>query len=175
MRRSRRRAVFLLWAGVGAVLSAACGDNGVLPTTVDPGQDFEFPDVVYDADYFYCKVEPALFGLKCGGGDPAAGDATGGCHSSVTSYRLIEYSPLVGDSCANDHPTISPPAAAEKNYQSSQAKMSRTAESAPLLVQPSGRAAHPRVVVNPKSGNAQTAQLSKDFIAAVTEWANTSR
>lgn len=166
--------LLLVCAGV-LPLSSGCGDNGLLPSTVDPGQDFSIADVVYDQDFFYCRVEPAIFALKCGSGDPGKGDPPGGCHYNVTSYRLTDYSPLVADSCNGDHPTSAPGPEAQKNYQTSQAKMSRDPASAPLLIRPSGRAAHPRVVVDPSSSDTQTAQLSKQFVDAVTQWANKSQ
>lgn len=175
VKREPLRILGVLWACAAAALSGGCGDNGLLPSTVDPGQDFSIADVVYDEDFFYCRVEPAIFGLKCGSGDPAQGDPSGGCHFNVTSYRLTNYSPLLGDSCNGNHPTAGAGPEAQKNYETSQAKMSRDPQSAPLLIRPSGRAAHPRVVVDPGSSDAQKAQLSKQFVDAVTEWANKSQ
>lgn len=137
-----------------AVLCVACGDNGVFPTTVDPGQDFQIADVAYDANYYYCKVEPMLFSQRCGPGDPSRGDAPGGCHFNVTSFRLTNYSPLVEKSCKGIVPTANPPTAAERNYQAAQAKMDRNPDQAPLLNRPTGKVAHPRVIFNKSSPQA---------------------
>src|ERR1041385_5377723 len=81
---------------VTAALLTGCGDQGFLPTTVDPGADFAVADIVFDQNYFYCKVEPVLFANGCGTGDPSKGDTQGSCHFSATSYRLTDYMPRVG-------------------------------------------------------------------------------
>jgi hypothetical protein len=62
------------------VALSGCGEEGLLPSTVDPGADFSVADVVFDDSYFYCQVEPVLFASRCGPGDPAQGDGSGGCH-----------------------------------------------------------------------------------------------
>jgi hypothetical protein len=130
---------------LGAALllpSAAC-------TTVEPGQDFNIADVVYDENFYYCRVEPMLFQQKCGPGDPGQGDSAGGCHFDVTSYRISNYSPLVGepDLCGG---TLVPPSApgpeAKNNYSASQAKMQLDPNLAPMLNRPVGKAAHPRKI-----------------------------
>src|SRR5690348_1637637 len=71
---------------LSALLLTACGEHGLLPTTVDPGADFAVADVVFDAGYYYCKVEPVLVSQRCGPGDPAQGEAANSCHASVTSF-----------------------------------------------------------------------------------------
>lgn len=108
-------------------------------TTVEPGQDFNIADVVYDENFYYCRIEPMLFQQKCGPGDPALGDGTGSCHFNVTSYRLTSYTPLLGDpdGCGG---TLVPPTAptpeAKTNYSASQAKMQLDPKLAPLLNRP---------------------------------------
>lgn len=132
---------------LGSVVSAGCGEEGILPTTVDPGADFAVADVVFDEGYFYCAVEPVLFGSSCGSGDTAQGDTPGGCHFNVTSYRLTDYAPRVSESCTGFTPapgSVSEPA--RQNYRSSQARMRLDTTLAPLLTRPTGRAAHPRVI-----------------------------
>ncbi len=152
-RGSRARTGLLLL--LASVLVVGCGDNGFFPSTVDPGQDFGIAEVVYDSNYFYCKVEPMLFQMHCGSGDPSKGDASGGCHFNVTSYRLTDYSPLVGKSCGgNSKPSQSPPAEAENNYRTSEAKMERDPNTAALLNRPTGVAAHPRVIFKSNSPQA---------------------
>ena len=74
-----------------AALLPLLGAGATACTTVDLGPDFQFADVVYDEGYFYCRVEPVLVELRCGAGDPARGDASGGCHSNVTPFRLVEH------------------------------------------------------------------------------------
>ncbi len=156
-------------AGVGltvlllALLVQGCGDNGFFPSTVDPGQDFGIAEVVYDSNYFYCKVEPMLFQMHCGSGDPSKGDPSGGCHFNVTSYRLTDYdldpnkagTQLVGGTCGNGtKPSQAPPVAAENNYRTSEAKMERDPDTAALLNRPTGVAAHPRVIFKSNSPQA---------------------
>jgi len=123
-------------------------------TTVEPGQDFNIADVVYDENFYYCRIEPMLFQQKCGPGDPALGDGTGSCHFNVTSYRLTSYTPLLGDpdGCGG---TLVPPTAptpeAKTNYSASQAKMQLDPKLAPLLNRPIGEAAHPRKIFESNS------------------------
>lgn len=141
----------LLALVVGAValgLAAGC-------TTVEPGQDFNIADAVFDENFFYCQVEPMLFAQRCGPGDPGKGDGNGSCHFNVTSFKLKDYSPLVGDSCGGSLvPGVSPPPAAKSNYQASQARMQVDPELAALLNRPTGRQAHPRVIFDPQSPEA---------------------
>ena len=140
------------WFGLAALAAsvslAGCGDSGFLPSTVDPGADFAVADVVFDEKYFYCKVEPVLFKNSCGSGDPAQGDPQGGCHYSATAYRLTDYMPRVGDTCNGG---IVPgagsiPDAARHNYQTSQARMKRDPDLAPLLQRPTANQFHPRKI-----------------------------
>lgn len=138
----------------GLSMCVACGDNGVLPTEVDPGQNFQIADVVYDANYYYCKVEPMLFSQRCGPGDSSKGDHAGSCHFNVTSFRLTDYSPRVGSKCNGLLPTTSPPNAAQNNYEAAQAQMNRNPDQAPLLNRPTGTIAHPRVIFKKSSPQA---------------------
>jgi len=136
-------------------LLAGCGPDSTAPGTVDPGQDFNIADVVYDENYFYCRVEPMLFAQRCGPGDGSKGDTSGGCHFNVTSYRMTDYSPLVADTCgAGIIPGGSVTAEAKTNYGSSQAKMQLDPKLAPLLNRPIGKAAHPRAIFSTNSPEA---------------------
>lgn len=139
-----------------ALVALGCGDHGLFPTTVDPGRDFEVADIVFDEKYFYCKVEPVLFGNSCGNGEASKGDAAGGCHFSATVYRLTDYMPRVGDSCNGGVvPTTSNiPEAAQNNYRTSQARMKRDPDLAPLLQRPAGVYAHPRKIFDLGSSDA---------------------
>ena len=141
----------------GAVLALAwalsgCGENGLFPSTVDQGNDFNVADVIFDENYFYCRVEPELFAHSCGPGDPGQGDASNGCHYNVTSFRLSDYAPLVADSCNGGVvPSAGAPAQARQNYQVSQARMDRVPERARLLQRPTGAQQHPRKIFEPDS------------------------
>ncbi|HEX9618878.1 MAG TPA: hypothetical protein VF989_02020 [Polyangiaceae bacterium] len=143
------------FAGTAATV-AGCGDEGPFPTTVDPGDDFGIADVVFDEAYFYCAVEPVLFARRCGPGDPGSGDAPGGCHFNVTSFKLTDYSPLVAEGCSDLTPPEDIPTAARQNYQTSQARMKRDPELAALLNRPTGEAVHPRVIFDADSDEANT-------------------
>ncbi len=139
----------------GLVLSA-CGEHGLLPTTVDPGPDFSIADVVFDSGFYYCKVEPVFLQQRCGSGDPARGEASS-CHSNVTGFRFLEYTPPVADSCNGG---VTPgllgiPPTAQQNYQGAQARMRRDPEQAPLLLRPTGRAQHPRTIFETTSAEAE--------------------
>ncbi len=157
------RALPVLLGLVSAVLSTGCGDQGFFPTSVDRGDDFAVADIVFDPNYFYCKVEPVLFMNGCGTGDSSKGDSPGGCHFSATAYRLTDYMPRVGDSCGGG---VVPgnsgiPEAAQHNYQTSQARMKRDPELAPLLQRPTKKYAHPREIFGPSSMDAD----------AIRQWA----
>jgi hypothetical protein len=116
-------------------------------TSVEPGEDIQIADVVYDANFYYCTVEPMLFGQRCGPGDPGKGDGGGSCHFNVTTFRLIDYAPLVGESCSGPiTPTAGIPSEASSNYSSAQTKMQIDPNLAPLLNRPTGKAAHPRAI-----------------------------
>ena len=131
----------LVLLSAGAV---ACGDEGFFPTTVDPGENFNFADVVFDEGFYYCTVEPMLVQQSCGSGNSS--DPANGCHANVTSYRLTDYAPLVADSCNGNTPAVGPPPAAQRNFQASSARMRRDAEVAPLLTRPTAQTVHPRQI-----------------------------
>jgi len=157
------RALPALLGLVAAVPTAGCGDQGFFPTTVDRGDDFAVADIVFDANYYYCRVEPVLFQNSCGKGDPNQGDAQGSCHFSATAYRLTDYMPRVGDSCGGGlvPGTNSIPDAAQRNYQTSQARMKRDPALAPLLQRPTLNQFHPRKIFEPSSMDAD----------AIRQWA----
>lgn len=141
---------------------SGCGEEGLFPTTVDPGPDFSIADLVFDESFFYCQVEPrVMIAHSCGAGDPAQGESSGGCHHNVTSFRLTDYTPPVADGCMGNVVGTPIPAAARQNYQTSQARMRRDPEVAPLLQRPLKRLTHPRVIFNDDS----------DAADALREWA----
>jgi hypothetical protein len=119
-------------------------------STVDPGPNFVVPDEQFDADFFYCRIEPEiLVNKRCGSGDPALGDAANGCHfnqSAVSGMALRTHDPVP---CANDRPTdralLTPGGAAQGNLQAVTLEMSRDAQTAPLYLRATGQN-HPRTI-----------------------------
>jgi hypothetical protein len=143
---------------VGLVLATtSCGDDGLFPKSVDPGDDFMQEDVTFDDEFYYCRVEPVLFAASqsCGSGT-AGKDPANGCHFSVTKFRLTDYSPLVAASCVGDAlgPTSVVTMAAQQNYTAAQARMKRDPQLAALLQRPLGNAQHPRQIFTENSAEA---------------------
>jgi hypothetical protein len=146
-RRRVRRATWLVLLAASAALTSSC-------STVERGEDFDIADVVFDENYYYCRVEPMLFAQRCGPGDPAAGDAAGGCHFNVTSFRLTDYAPLIGETCQGLVPPPPPPQA-RNNYTVTQAQMKIDPENAPLFLYPTDKApSHPRKLFDQQSPEA---------------------
>lgn len=126
-------------------------------TTVDPGPNFSVADTTFDADFFFCHVEPEfLFARGCGAGDPSKGESNS-CHftaSAVTGMVLIDH-PAV-DCGGGDHPItrarIGTGSAAQANLEAASFEMSRPHTTAPIFVRPSGTGNslyHPRRVFDP--------------------------
>jgi hypothetical protein len=131
-----------------ATLSMAC--------TLDVGENFQVAEVVYDEAYFYCQVEPMLFAQGCGSGDPNLGESAQGCHFNRQRLRLTDYGPLAGEQCANGlQGDLGVPQAARQNYQSAQLHMEVDPERSPLLNRPTNDVAHPRVIFDPNSPEAE--------------------
>lgn len=142
---------------------ASCGEEGLLPTTVDPGSDFVQEDVIFDEEFYYCAVEPVLFQAGCGSGSD--GDPVNGCHFSVTKFRLTDYGPpRVSDTCEGGAlgPGSLVPMAAQQNYAAAQARMKRDPNLAALLQRPLGNAQHPRQIFAEDSNEADV----------IRQWAN---
>ncbi len=131
-----------------ALLAFAAGSTAC--TTVDPGPNFVVPDEQFDADFFFCRVEPELlFGKKCGSGD--TGDPTNGCHfnsSAVSGMAIANHAPI---NCVDGHPAnrgdIGAGGAAQGNLQAASLVMSRDYLTAPIYVRPTGQN-HPRAVIS---------------------------
>jgi hypothetical protein len=74
---------------LGVVMAAALG-AGVSCQTVNPGPNYVLPTIQFDANYFYCVVEPQIImgGLT---GTPCGDNGTHGCHYSdkVPEMTLI--------------------------------------------------------------------------------------
>jgi hypothetical protein len=149
--------------GAGAVVFALGCSTGC--TTVDPGPTFAVADVSFDADYFYCHVEPELIVAKnCGPGDPAKGDSSSGCHftaSAVSGMVLLDHPAI--DCGGGDHPVnlaqIGMGSAAQNNFEVVSLEMNKADyTSSPLLLRPSGTY-HPRPIFN--VNDPQVTQLLK--------------
>lgn len=141
-----------------AVWVEGCGEQGLLPTTVDPGPDFNVADLLFDENFYYCEVEPrAIIPMKCGPGDPGQGDS--GCHDTITSFRLRTHADI---SCQGDVPSSPIPSEARANYTSAQARMRRDPNSSPLLLHPLQKLKHPRKMFEDTS----------DAAAVIREWAS---
>jgi hypothetical protein len=130
--------------------SALLALGAVACTTVDPGPNFVVPDENFDADFFFCRIEPELLtSKKCGPGDPGAGDSANGCHfnsSAVSGMAIASHAPI---DCDGDHPRsrgqIGSGGAAQGNLQSVTLEMSRDVQTAPLYLRPTGHK-HPRQI-----------------------------
>lgn len=141
----------LATGSLALVASVASVSSTVSCTTVDPGPNFVVPDENFDADFFFCRVEPELlFNKKCGPGDPAAGDAANGCHfnsSAVSGMALAPHPPI--DCGGGDRPVnrtqIGAGSAAQGNLQAASLVMSRDFQTAPIYLRPTGLN-HPRPI-----------------------------
>lgn len=128
--------------GVGLALGVGCG-------TVDPGPELVVADEQFDADFFFCRVEPELLVAKrCGAGDPAV-DGANGCHfnaAAVSGMALRDHPPTP---CQGDAPTsragLGAGSPAQANLEAASLVMSRDVRTAPIYVRPLGQN-HPRPV-----------------------------
>lgn len=128
--------------------------------TVDVGAYQGVRDLELDEAYFYCVVQPkVLTARRCSGGDPAAGDSAGGCHSSASSLRLSEPAALVA--CESGKPKGPPSAEERANFGAASLRATRDPESSPLLVRPTG-VDHPRKIFEK---NSPEADLLRTWIA----------
>lgn len=115
--------------------------------TVDPGANFVVPDEQFDADFFFCRVEPELLvAKKCGSGEP--GD-NGSCHNNAAAVSGMALAPHTPVECSSGRPVtraqVGAGSAAQGNLQSTSLEMSRDYLTAPLFLRPSG-ANHPRAI-----------------------------
>lgn len=141
MLRAVRKAFGIVVAAL-ALASAAC-------TSVDPGPNFVVPDEQFDADFFFCRVEPELlFAKKCGPGEPGV-DPPNGCHfnsSAVSGMAIADHVPI---ECADGRPVnraqLGAGSAAQGNLQAASLVMSRDVSTAPIFLRPTG-ANHPRAI-----------------------------
>lgn len=68
-------------------------------TTIDPGNDYAVAPETFDADYFYCHVEPGfIFQQNCG---PGIASDNGSCHfSAAVSGMNLQAHPAID--CAGE-------------------------------------------------------------------------
>jgi hypothetical protein len=120
-------------------------------TTIDPGPNFVVTEERFNADFFFCVVEPEfLVAKRCGAGDPSKGDGAGSCHynpSAVSGMALIEHPPVDcgGGSTPVDPTQVASGAPAQANLQAASLVMSRDYLTAPIYVRPLG-SNHPRAI-----------------------------
>jgi hypothetical protein len=161
----RRDSLLHFWfarTGRALLLAVICGAAGALlgggvpACTLDVGENFQVAEVVYDEGFFYCEVEPMLFAQGCGSGDADLGETAQGCHFNRQGLRLTDYSPVAAEQCVGGQIEDSAvPRAARQNYQSAQLSMEVDPERSPLLNRPSRGVAHPRIVFEPDSAEAE--------------------
>jgi hypothetical protein len=150
--------------------------------TIDPGPNFVIPETVFNADFFYCHVEPEyLFApqTQCGAGQ---GSDNGNCHfnSSAVSGMALQQHPAIP--CDPDHPTASAniTTQAQSNFSAASLEMNRNCPTysscqAAILTRPTSNSAHPRQVVCdsangiPCSGGADDPTLPQ----VIYKWAST--
>ncbi len=136
---------------VGLVMAIALA-AGVSCETVDPGSDYVVPQVQFDANYFYCVVEPKIImgGLTldhqtCGG------TASQGCHYSdkvpeMPLQPLTAPVPCSGGAPVNPGDVASGTAPA-LNLASVSLQMSSIYTDAPIFLWPTQQvSAHPALV-----------------------------
>jgi hypothetical protein len=136
-------------------------------TTIDPGPDFVIPDQTFNANYFYCFVEPqVIFAKSCGSGNPALGDPANGCHfnsSAVSGMALIQHPAIDcgGGNAPLDETTVGAGSPAQSNLQAVSLEMSTDYLNAPVIVRPTGHD-HPRQVFT----------LSDPVVNFIATWAS---
>jgi hypothetical protein len=124
-------------------------------TTIDPGTNFSVATDTFDADYFYCHVEPELiFQQKCG---PGLASDNGSCHFSaaVNGMNLQDHAPI--DCGGGDHPALDAQgldstgtgSPAQGNLTAVSFEMNRDYTMAPLWLRPTGQITHPRMIFPP--------------------------
>lgn len=136
--------------------SASIVGGLALACSVDVGENFQVAEIVYDDSYFYCQVEPLLFAQGCGSGDASLGESAQGCHFNRQRLRLTDYDPLTAEQCDGSLEgdlAVSP--AAQQNYQSAQLQMEVDPDRSPLLNRPTSTVAHPRVIFELDSEQAE--------------------
>jgi hypothetical protein len=162
----RRRVLSRAWLVAPALAGAVLAALACSCTTIDPGPNFVVPDEQFDADFFFCRIEPeVLVAKRCGPGDPAAGDNANGCHfnsSAVSGMALTSHPPV---DCVDGHPVnraqVGAGSGAQGNLQAASLDMSRDYQTAPFYLRPTGQN-HPRTIF-PRDDQA--------MVALIRQWA----
>jgi hypothetical protein len=137
-----------------ALAVATCGSAAPGCVTIDPGPDYVIPPEDFNANYFYCFVEPQVI---LGGATPGhvqCGDnGTHGCHYSdkVPAMQLIAHAPVP---CANGVPSdptlVGEGSPASSNLAAVSIEMDRDWMNAPIYIWPTQIvSAHPIQVYMP--------------------------
>ncbi len=144
--RSRGSHLFLAGSASLALAMAFCLPLAAC-TSIDPGTNYVVPLETFNADYFYCFVEPQLiFGKKCGD------DGTGGCHfsSKVPQMSLVDHAAVA---CTGGHPTdpttVGAGSAPAANLSAVSIEMSTDYLNAPIYTYPTQISPHPKQVFMP--------------------------
>jgi hypothetical protein len=130
----------------GAVVAMAAVLAGC--DTVDPGPNFVVPDVEFDANYFYCYVEPqVIFANGCG--DKTAGS----CHftpSAVSGMVLVNHAPINcnGGGVPASGADIGTGSPAAQNLAAVSLVMDMDYTNAPFYLRPTQQEPHPIKLFN---------------------------
>ena len=136
-----------IWRGASLAL-LLLPRSGARPST--RGRTSSCPEEVFDADYYYCHVEPELiFAKKCGPGRArrTTGAATSARRSAAWRSSIIRRSTAAGATIRSTPRRRR--GAAQSDFQAVSLEMSRDYMTAPLFVRPSNGLNHPRVVFSP--------------------------
>ncbi len=132
-----------------AVLGIVLAGAHAACSTVEPGPNFVVEAESFDADFFFCRVEPeVLVAKRCGPGDPGQ-DPANGCHfnaSAVSGMALADHAPIGCDQGrVTNRAQIGAGSAAQGNLESASLSMSRDVNAAPIFLRPTGQN-HPRAI-----------------------------
>ena len=128
-------------------------------TSIDPGDDPVPPQTVFDANYFYCYVEPGfIFGPNTSAA-PAThqGGSHNGCHFNPSAVSgMVDASTIRAIDCGGgdvplDLTQVGQGSPAQSNFESASLEMSADYTTAPIFVRPSSYngqppSAHPRAI-----------------------------
>jgi hypothetical protein len=131
-------AVYRQWVRTYAIVAPAMIAllGSVACTSVDPGPQFVVPDEHFDANYFFCHVEPQLIIAKqCGD------DGSGACHYSgkIPAMALVPLASPVdcgGGETPVDLTQIGPGSPPASNLAAVSLEMSTDYTTAPIYIWP---------------------------------------